>query len=195
MYTVIVDGLASHAGLDPERGANATVEAAHQVLAIAAMSDVIKGTTVTPTLLQSGTTTNTIPARAEVHVDARAMTPDEQNRVDAAIRGLDTHVPGCTMHIEGGINRPPMDPALGVSLFDRAQQVSVQIGLPPLTSAVVGGASDGNFTAGVGVPTLDGLGAVGGGAHADSEHVIIAAIPDRLALLAQLCGSLLNDPL
>lgn len=191
-YEVHVTGRAAHAGLEPERGANAAIELAHQVLAIAGLGDPDAGTTVTPTVLTAGTTMNTVPAAAVVQVDSRAWTLPEQDRVDAGIRSLPSHVQGTALEVRGGPNRPPLEGSASAELFAAAQAVAAHLGMPPLTAAAVGGASDGNFTAGIGVPTLDGLGAVGGGAHADDEHVLVAEIEPRTRLLAGLIGRLLD---
>lgn len=192
MYDVRVVGRAAHAGLDPERGVNATLELAHQALAVAGLGRTDVGTTVTPTLLAAGTTTNTVPAGGSFAVDVRATTLAEQERVDAAIRGLTPVLPGAELVITGGINRPPLQAADSDDLYERARALAVREGLPVPTRAAVGGASDGNFTAGVGTPTLDGLGAVGGGAHADDEHVQVEEIPARTRLLHALVADLLT---
>ncbi|MFI7421647.1 M20 family metallopeptidase [Nonomuraea sp. NPDC049684] len=184
MYTLRVRGKAAHAGLEPEKGANAGVELAHQILAIAALG--AGDTTVTPTVLRGGTTLNTVPAEATVGVDVRAGTVAEQLRVDAAMRALAPVVPGTRLEVEGGPNRPPLEAAMSASLYALAQELAGGLDVGPLTAAAVGGASDGNFTAGAGCPTLDGLGAVGGGAHADHEHVVVAEMPRRAALLRAL---------
>lgn len=186
IYRVLVKGRAAHAGLEPEKGVNASVELAHQVLAVAALGDPALGTTVTPTAATSGTTRNTVPAEASFAVDVRARTVAEQQRVDTALRALTPVLPGAVLEIEGGINRPPLEAALSADLFARASRLAAAAGLPALTGVAVGGASDGNFTAGVGTPTLDGLGAVGGGAHADDEHVLVDRIADRTTLLRTL---------
>ncbi|WP_327359465.1 M20/M25/M40 family metallo-hydrolase [Streptomyces sp. NBC_01304] len=191
-YEVRVRGRAAHAGLEPERGVNATVEAAHQILAVAALADPAAGTTVTPTLLGAGTTTNTVPAQGQFAVDVRIRDAAEQARVDDALRALRPAVEGAVVEVTGGPNRPPLSASSSAALFERAQELAGRLGLRPLTAAAVGGASDGNFTAGVGTPTLDGLGAVGGGAHADDEHVLLAELPARTALLAALVDDLLG---
>ncbi|WP_407357974.1 M20 family metallopeptidase [Microbacterium sp. LTA6] len=186
LYRVVITGRAAHAGLEPHRGVNASVEAAHLILAISGLGDSDAGTTVTPTLLRAGSTTNTVPADAEFAVDVRVQTRAEQDRVDQAIRALTTTVPGAEVRIDGGFNRRPMERSASAVLFARASAIAARRGLTPFDGVSVGGASDGNFTAGLGVPTLDGLGAVGGGAHADDEHVIVAMIPERTALLEGL---------
>lgn len=193
-YDLTVRGRAAHAGLHPERGVNATVELAHQVLAIAALGDAAAGTTVTPTLLSSGTTWNTVPASGVLHVDSRAATIAEQQRVDTALRSLPPRLPGARIHVGGGAHRPPFEEGMSRSLFERASGVAEGLGLGPLSATSVGGGSDGNLTAGVGTPTLDGLGAVGGGAHADDEHVAIDSLVPRTRLLSALVADLLGRP-
>ena len=192
LYRVLVHGLAAHAGLEPERGINATVELAHQVLAVIGLADPELGTTVTPTVMSSGTTGNTVPAAGEFAIDVRARFAHEQLRVDAAIHALRPVLPGARLEVLGKPNRPPLMAEASSALFERAAAVATRIGHPPLTSVAVGGGSDGNFTAGIGVPTLDGLGAVGGGAHADHEHVLVAELPARTTLLAELVADLLE---
>ena len=194
LYDVRVLGRAAHAGLEPERGVNATLELAHQALVVAALSDRETGTTVTPTVARAGTTTNTVPAEGSFSVDVRVRSLAEQNRVDVAMRSLRCVVPGASLEIAGGPNRPPLEAAASAGLFSRADALAAELGLPGLVAAAVGGASDGNLTAGVGTPTLDGLGAVGGGAHADDEHVLVDALPGRTALLGALVSDLMTDP-
>ena len=191
LYDVRVTGLAAHAGLEPERGVNATVELAHLTLALAALGDAEQGTTVTPTAARSGTTTNTVPATASVAVDVRARTRAEQDRVDAAVRALVPVLPGARLDVTGGINRPPLEASASAALMERARSLAGALDLPTPGSAAVGGASDGNFTAGIGTPTLDGMGAVGGGAHAEHEHVLVDRLVDRTGLLRALVGDVL----
>lgn len=190
LYSVGVTGRAAHAGLEPERGVNAGVELAHQVLRLAGLGDPGRGTTVTPTVLSAGTTTNTVPAAARVAVDVRAWTVQEQTRVDDEVRASSGHLPGAVVEVSGGVNRPPMEAATSAPLVALARRLHHELGLGDLGDTAVGGASDGNFSAGVGTPTLDGLGAVGGGAHAEDEHVLIDALPGRAALLAALVAEL-----
>ncbi len=194
MYTVTAVGRAAHAGLEPERGINAGVEIAHQIHAIAALSKAAIGTTVTPTSGRIGTTLNTVPATASVDVDVRARTAAELERVDTAMRALDPGADGARIAVEGGINRPPLEHAMAAALYERAQRVAPAADIEDLAECAVGGASDGNFTAGLGVATLDGLGGVGGGAHADDEHVIIEHVAQRTALVALLVEDLLGLP-
>ncbi|MFG2623019.1 M20/M25/M40 family metallo-hydrolase [Streptomyces sp. NPDC048507] len=194
IYDITVHGRAAHSGLDPEKGINAAVELAHQVLAIedvaaAATTRTGPGTTLTPTLMAAGTANNTVPALATLNIDVRVPTPDAQAVVDRLLRGLRPRLPGARLDIGGGPNRPPLDHTASAHLFDVAAARAAGLGLAPLRQASVGGASDGNYTAGVGCPTLDGLGAVGDGAHADHEHVVTATMPERAALLAHLVGA------
>jgi glutamate carboxypeptidase len=128
-------------------------------------------------------------------VDVRTRTVAEQERVDRAVRALEPVLPGVSLHVSGGPNRPPLETAASAGLHARACAVAVRLGLPVPGSAAVGGASDGNLAAGVGTPTLDGLGAVGGGAHADDEHVLVDALPGRTALVRALLEELLAEPL
>ena len=193
LYEMQVSGRAAHAGLEPERGINASIEAAHLVLDIAELGDPALGTTVTPTLLRSGTAANVVPARATLAVDVRASSVAEQQRVDAALRRLSAVLPGAAVVAEPGPACPPMEPAASAGLFATAQRMAGLLGLETLRGVAVGGASDGNRTAGVGTPTLDGLGAVGGGPHADREHVNTALMPERTALLAALVAELLGS--
>ena len=195
LYDLVVTGRAAHAGLEPEKGVNAGVALAHAILAIAGLGDSSLGTTVTPTLASAGTTTNTVPARAQVAVDARAAVPDELPRVDAALRRLvaevESAVPGAAVELSGGVNRPPLAAASSADLFVLAQKVAAELGMPALQGIAVGGGSDGNYTAGAGIPTLDGLGAVGDGAHAEGEHVLLSQMQPRARLLAGLLEELL----
>ncbi|GGS14975.1 glutamate carboxypeptidase [Streptomyces aureoverticillatus] len=194
-YDITVHGLAAHSGLEPEKGINAATELAHQLLALQGVADTVTastgpGTTVTPTVMRAGTASNTVPARAELSVDVRVPDAAAQEAVDRLIRALEPQIPGARLGIDGGPNRPPLAPDASRELFALAAEQAARLGLGPLRQTAVGGASDGNYTAGVGCPTLDGLGAVGDGAHADHEHVITATMPDRARLLAHLVGAL-----
>ena len=195
-YEVVVHGRGAHAGLEPQKGVNAAVEAAHQVLSIAgleASSDADDGphsvlglATITPTLLSAGSARNTVPALARVSVDVRVPTAAAQDRVDELMRGLTARTPGARLEVLGGRQRPPMTPESSAELFALASRLATDSGQEPLRGIAVGGASDGNYTAAVGCPTLDGLGAVGAGAHADSEYVEVARMVPRARLLARL---------
>lgn len=190
IYAVSVHGRAAHAGLEPEKGVNAGVELAHQILAIQKLANPELGTSVTPTTISAGTTSNTVPALATLTIDVRARSAAEQDRVDAAMRSLVTNNPEATISVTGGPNRPPMERSGAMALFAQAERIAAREGLGELTAVAVGGASDGNYTAGIGVPTLDGLGAVGGGAHARHEHALLEFIPGRTALVAALIEEL-----
>jgi glutamate carboxypeptidase len=186
MYEIAVEGRAAHAGLEPEKGANATVELAHQIVAVTSVERTDLGTTVTPTVVSGGTTTNTVPARAAVQIDVRAETQAEQDRVDTEIRALRPVIDGTHLAVNGGPNRPPFARHASESLFRLAEEAAAHIGLRSLRGEAVGGGSDGNFTAGIGVPTLDGLGAVGGNAHAEGEWLHVPSMAERAALLSEL---------
>lgn len=188
IYTLVFRGRASHAGLEPEKGVNAGMALALTLPLVAGLSDAEAGTTVVPTTITAGTTSNTVPAEARVSVDVRARTAAELERVDSAIRALaaEPTLEGSTTEVIGGINRPPFEPEASAALFDRATVLASELGIAAPRGVAVGGASDGNFTAGDGIPTLDGLGAVGDGAHAEHEHAVIAEIAPRTALLAAL---------
>ncbi len=189
-YRLDVKGRAAHAGLDPEKGVNAAIELAHQVLAIADLARPELGTTVSPNVMAAGTATNTIPGAASLKIDVRATTVEEQERVDAALRALTPVTTGTSLLIERMAGAPPMPHSAAAELFALAQKLAAEMDLPPLEEKSVGGGSDGNFIAGMGVPTLDGLGAVGDGAHAEGEHIQVSAMPERAALVAALVDEL-----
>ena len=193
MYTLRVAGRAAHAGLEPEKGCNALLGLAEVVLAAGQLGDSTTGTTVTPTMAMAGTATNVVPASASAELDVRVWLPEEAERVDADVRALTTSIAGTSLTIEGGPNRPPLPSSASQALFARAQTTVDRLGLAPLRGVEVGGGSDGNFTAAVGTPTLDGLGALGAGAHAEGEHVVLSAMPDRAALVAELVCDLLGS--
>jgi glutamate carboxypeptidase len=179
-------GRAAHAGLAPERGASALAELARFVLFLDRVADPSAGTTLTATVARAGSATNVVPEAAELAVDARAWSQDETERVTAAILGYAPDNPGVTMAVQGGFDRPPLEPTVAsTALYEDARRLAADLGLD-LGAARVGGASDGNFTAAAGVPTLDGLGPRGDGAHARDEHVVIDDLPLRAALLAAL---------
>ncbi|MFJ8209775.1 M20 family metallopeptidase [Streptomyces sp. NPDC096033] len=186
-FQVSIAGRASHAGLEPAAGINALVEAAHQVLDITAIGRPEAGTTVTPTVASAGTLENVVPAEATVVVDVRVESAEERDRVESAFAALAPHLPGARISVEGSITRPPMPESAAAGLFAVARRL-----LPGIEGRAVGGGSDGNFTAALGVPTLDGLGAVGGGAHADHEYVLIEAMAERAGLVAGLVATLQN---
>jgi len=189
-YRLEVIGRAAHSGMEPGRGANAGVELAHQILAVSGLDG--EQTSVTPTMMTAGTAENTVPAAATLSVDVRAFDDDEFARVEQAIHGLRPVVAGTRLVVRGGVHRPALPASASASLFGLAHRIAAELGLPELTGASVGGASDGNLTARFGVPTLDGLGAVGGNPHAEGEWVDLAAMGDRSALLARLVDRLLE---
>ena len=182
-------GRASHAGLEPERGASALTEMARFVLSLEGLAEPALGTTLIPTLSHAGTAENVVPELAEVTVDARAWTQDEAERATEAIRDYQCSDPGVTVEVQGRFDRPPLEPTLASQrLYERARRLGADLGFE-LGAARVGGSSDGNFTSAAGIPTLDGLGARGGGAHARGEHVLVGELPRRTALVAALCAA------
>lgn len=188
-FEVTIAGRAAHAGLEPEQGVNALVEAARQVLDVSSLAAPTAGTTMTPTIASAGTADNVVPAVATLRIDVRVSSIEEAHRIEAAMAVLTPHDAGATLTVTGGINRPPMAPSASAELFELAQQAASGAGLGELAGVSVGGGSDGNFTAAIGIPTLDGLGVVGGGAHADHEWVDVASLPDRAALLAAVIAA------
>ena len=193
MYQISIHGKASHAGLEPEKGINATVEMAHAILKVSSLENIDLGTTVVPTMLRAGNTTNTVPDLATLDIDVRSFSISELNRVDAAIRKLVSVNPLTRYEITGGFNRPPLETASTMALYERAEKVAKVLGMSPLGHASVGGASDGNFAAVTGVQVLDGLGAVGDGAHAAHEWIDITTLESRSAFLHALIKDILND--
>jgi len=192
MYKISVHGLAAHAGLEPEKGINATVEIAHLILQLAALENKEYGTTVVPTLLKSGNSANTVPDLAVLEIDARSFAQSELERIDAAIKLLSATLPGARVEVTGGLNRPPLQPSSTKALYEKIEVVAQAIGMAPLGCAEVGGASDGNFAAAAGAQVLDGLGAIGGGAHAPSEWLSLKSIEERSALLHAFIKDLLK---
>ncbi|MCS7178299.1 MAG: M20 family metallopeptidase [Anaerolineae bacterium] len=185
-YTVTALGRAAHAGADHEKGINAIEELAYQVLRLQRMTDYGAGTTINVGRIEGGTRTNVVPERAQVRVDVRVKTIAEWERISAAIEALTPVLPGARLVVEGRINRPPMEASpLTLEPFRRAQKIAARMGLA-LTADGTGGASDANFTAAMGVPTLDGLGARGDGAHSGDEYIFIPSLAERAALLATL---------
>ena len=185
-FTIRAAGRAAHAGLDPRNGVNAIVELAHQTLRLNALNDYSSGTTINVGVVSGGTTSNVIPAEAMAKVDMRFWTMAEGERVEDYVKSLQPVIDGAQLTITGGINRPPMIRSEGnAALYEHARQLAAEIGFE-LHEGSVGGGSDGNFTAALGVPTLDGLGVDGAGAHAEHEHIILADIPRRAALITRL---------
>jgi glutamate carboxypeptidase len=185
-YSVKVTGKASHAGLDFEKGVNAIVELARQIEKLSGFTDLKKGLTVNVGIISGGSRTNVVPAEATAEVDVRIARLKDAPGIDKKMRGLRAFNRKCKIEITGGINRPPMERSAGIgSLYAKATAIAAELGWK-LDEAAVGGGSDGNFTAALGIPTLDGLGGVGDGAHATHEHILISELPRRAALLAEL---------
>jgi glutamate carboxypeptidase len=185
-YTVKIAGKAAHAGLDFEKGANAILELSRQLLKIEKFTELRKGITVNPGVIRGGTRGNVIPAEASADVDIRITQMSQANGLEKKFRSLKAIDRRCKVSIEGGVNRPPLERTEAVAkLFSIAKKLGRELGLN-LKEASVGGGSDGNFTAGLGIPTLDGLGAPGEGAHAVNESVVVDQIVPRTALLARL---------
>jgi glutamate carboxypeptidase len=188
-FELTVDGVAAHAGVDFASGHSAVLEMARLVEEISGWTDLSKGRTVNVGVIAGGTRSNVIAAQCKAEVDVRVMTMDDAARVEQMFRELRTRDAACTLRVEGGINRPPMERSAGtVKLFQQAQRLAAETGLD-LQEAATGGGSDGNFTAAIGVPTLDGMGAVGGGAHSPGEYVVASHLVERTALLAGMLQS------
>ena len=185
-YFVRIEGRAAHAGVEPQKGISATHELAQQTLALHALNDYEAGTTVNVGVVHGGTRPNVVAASAEAHVDVRVATLAEAERLDRAIRGLSPSLSGAKLEITGGLNRPPMERSAAMAdLFAQARSIAATMDVA-IDEGATGGGSDGNFTAAIGVPTLDGLGAEGEGAHAAHEHVLTDSLPRRAALVAGL---------
>jgi glutamate carboxypeptidase len=190
MYQISVTGKAAHAGLEPEKGINATTELAKLVLQITDLANPAFGTTVVPTVMQAGTTTNTVPAQAKLDVDIRSFTTAELQRIDTAIKSLTSSV--AQVEITGGISRPPLEIASTKELYEKLEVVAKRLGMPEIGHASVGGASDGNLAAAAGAKVLDGLGAVGVGAHAPTESISLSAVEPRIKLISAFITELLK---
>jgi glutamate carboxypeptidase len=185
-YQLTVRGVAAHAGLDFEKGQSAVLELAHQIEKISAFTDLRRGTTVNIGVIRGGARSNVVAAQAGAEIDVRIAHAREASVLERKFLSLRPRNQRCTLEIRGGINRMPLERTAGViALYKLARQAAHRLGFE-LGEAGVGGASDGNFTAALGIPTLDGLGAVGEGAHAAHESVIISELPRRVALLASL---------
>jgi glutamate carboxypeptidase len=188
-YQLTVQGVAAHAGLDPGKGHSAILELSRQIAAISKLSDLRHGISVNPGVIRGGTRTNVIAAEASVEIDVRINEVKQAKALDRKLRALKPFNKHCKLRIEGGINRLPMERTEGVAaLYKKAQHIAREISWK-LEEAAVGGGSDGNFTAGLGIPTLDGLGGVGEGAHAIHEYIVISELPRRALLLAGMIES------
>jgi glutamate carboxypeptidase len=189
-YQVTVRGRAAHAGLDFEKGANAVVEMARQIQRVTGFTRLDRGITVSPGVIHGGTRSNVVPAECHVEIDVRAPRTIDARYLERCFASLKPFDKRCTVEVTGGLNRPPMERSAATrKLFGTARDLAAEIGVD-LEESASGGGSDGNFTAALGIPTLDGLGAVGEGAHAPHESVLINRIVDRTALLAKLVTAL-----
>lgn len=190
LFEVSIKGKASHAGNHHEDGISAIQEMAHQILFLHSLTDYTKGTTVNAGVAKGGNRTNVVADFAEIQVDTRMTSIEEAERISDLIKATKSYVEGTTIQVEGGINRPPMERTEKTAeLFNLAKECGKELGLS-LEEASVGGGSDGNFTAALGIPTLDGLGAMGDGIHAEYEHILIDQLPVRTALFAKLLARL-----
>jgi len=188
-YTLTVKGVAAHAGLDPGKGHSAILELARQITTVSKWNNLKQGLSVNPGVIRGGTRTNVIAAEATVEIDVRIKNAKQAATLDRKFHSLNPFDKHCKLAVEGGINRLPMERTAGVAaLYKKAQAIAKQIDWK-LEEAAVGGGSDGNFTAGIGIPTLDGLGGAGQGAHAIHEHIVISELPRRALLLAGLIES------
>jgi glutamate carboxypeptidase len=189
-FVVRARGRAAHAGADLGRGANAILEMAQQALRLSALTDVARGLSVNVGLIRGGIRPNVVPEHAEAEFDLRYRTLADGRRAEEAFRGLTPAVPGVTLEVDGGLHYPPLERGPHVvAVYEEARRVAREIGLD-LQEAATGGASEASFAAALGVPTLDGLGADGDGAHAVDEHVLISSLPQRASLAAGLISRL-----
>ena len=189
-YQVFIKGKAAHAGVDFTSGASAIVEAARQISEIAKFTDLDRGITVNPGVISGGTRSNVIAETARVHVDVRVNRLPDAGELDAKFRALKAKDDRCSVWVEGGLNRPPMERTEEIAaLFYKARALGEAMGVS-IEESSTGGGSDGNFTAALGVPTLDGLGGVGEGAHAPNESILLDRVADRVALLAALVAEI-----
>jgi glutamate carboxypeptidase len=185
-FELIARGRAAHAGTDHQIGLNAIEELAHQILEIQKMTDYEKGTTLNVGVVNGGTRPNVVPAEARALIDLRVMDPAEGERISQMLLTLKPVIEGVSLTVAGGLNRPPMPrDARMIQTFQKAQNIAARLNIT-LTEGGTGGGSDANFVAPLGVPVLDGLGARGDGAHSEREHIDIASLPERTALLAAL---------
>jgi len=182
---IIVHGRASHAGLAPQEGVNAVHELAQQITQLQKWNDLRRGISVNADIIEGGTRVNVIAERARAVIDLRALRLSDMRQLEKRLHTLKPLTRGARLEIRGGFNRAPMERRVSVALFSRAKSLAGQMGLS-IGECMAGGGSDGNLTAALGVPTLDGLGAVGDGAHSAHEHVIAKTMPQRAALLAAL---------
>lgn len=188
-FELLVTGRAAHAGVNPQAGVNAVHELALQIARVADFNDPRRGITVNADVIAGGTRTNVIAERARAAVDVRCVRAADMKRLERKFRGLRPILPGARLEVRGGMNRFPMERRVAAELFARAKKLGEQMGLR-LQESATGGGSDGNLTAALGVPTLDGMGGVGAGAHTPGEYVITKFLPERAALLAAMLAEL-----
>ena len=185
---LIVHGRASHAGLAPQEGVNAVHELARQITRLEKWNDLRRGISVNADIVEGGSRVNVIAERARAVIDLRALRVTDMRQLEKRLRALRPILRGATLEIHGGFNRSPMERKISAALFARAKSLAAQMGLT-IGDCVAGGGSDGNLTAALSIPTLDGLGAVGDGAHSAHEHVLVKTMPERAALLGALLGT------
>jgi len=188
-FRLTVHGRPAHAGINPAAGVNAITELARQVLRVEKMANAKKGVTLTVGVVEGGTRTNVVPEWARARIDVRVPRLADAQRIERQVRSLKPVHPGARLVVEGGVNRPPLERVRAAALFEHARELGRRMGLD-LEEGSTGGGSDGNFTAALGIPTLDGLGGVGDGAHARHENVIVRELPRRAALLGALIATL-----
>jgi len=188
-FKITVHGRSAHAGVNPAAGANAIMELMRQLFTVQAMANPSRGLTINVGRIEGGTRSNVVPESATAWIDIRIPRSQDRAVIEKRLRGRKPYDPNTRLEIEGGINRPPMEREMSVALFRKARALGREMGMD-LAEASTGGGSDGNFTAALGIPTLDGLGAVGDGAHARHEHILIPELPRRTALLAGLLAAL-----
>ncbi len=187
-FRLTVRGRSAHAGINPQAGVNAISELARQLLRIEKLARPRRGLTLTPGTITGGTRSNVVPELASAAIDVRVPTLRDRDSIERRMRALKPFHPEAKLEINGGVNRPPLERRMAAELYRHAQRVARELGME-LAEASTGGGSDGNFTAALGIPTLDGLGGVGGGAHARDEHVIIRELPRRAALIAAILAT------
>ncbi|MBI4545262.1 MAG: M20/M25/M40 family metallo-hydrolase, partial [Gemmatimonadetes bacterium] len=189
-YRLEVQGRAAHSGIDPERGVSAIAELAEQIRRVLALADPLRGTTLNVGAMAGGVAVNVVAPEAWAEIEARYGSAGEGRRVDTALRTLEPVLPGASLSLERGQNRPPLERTAGVvRLYQHARRLAAELGFV-LGEGSTGGASDGCLTAALGVPTLDGLGVQGDGAHTPDEYILIDDLPRRVALLARLFETL-----
>ncbi|MGH9370329.1 MAG: M20 family metallopeptidase, partial [Vicinamibacterales bacterium] len=193
-FELVVHGVSAHAGIAPGQGANAVHELAHQIVAVQSLQNIERGVSVNVTVVSGGERTNVIPNHARASIDVRVKTMEDAQQVEDSMRALTARVPGTRLEVQGGVGRPPLERGPHVArLYDEARVCALELG-KELGEGGTGGGSDGNFTAALGVPTLDGLGPDGDGAHAMHEHVLLTDLPWRAAFLASLLSRIPAGP-